>query len=122
MTSSIEEVKTIVNWRSPKDEELNQYCLRIYWVSWVRAVVVASDITVLPESKIADITPEIIRVVRDCFDLFPNQIMLVEHYPITNVPDGDVYLHLLLANKEFIRYEISNNELMRLIRKPIQQE
>ena len=117
----MEEVKTIVNWLS-EDDELNQYRLRIYWISWVRAVVVASDITVLPGRKIADITPQIIRLVRDCFDLFPNQIMLVEHYSISNVSDGDVYLHLLSVNNEIIRYEISKNELMCLIDKQIQQK
>ena len=115
----IEEVKTIINWLSPEDDELNQYRLRIYWVSLVKAVVVASDITVLPKRKIADITPQIICLVKDYFDLFPNQIMLVEHYPVTDAPDRDVYLHVLCVNNEAIRYEISNNELIQLIGKLI---
>ena len=115
----MEEVKTIVNWLS-EDDELNQYRLRIYWIGWVRAVVVASDITVLPGRKIADITPRIIHLVKDCFDLFPNQIMLIEHYSISNVPNEDVYFHLLFVNDEVIRYEISKNKLMCLIDKQIQ--
>ena len=111
----IEEVKTIINWLSPEDDELNQYRLRIYWVSLVKAVVVASDITVLPKRKIADITPQIIRLVKDCFDLVPDRLMLVEHYPISI--HEELYLHVLCVNNEFIRYEISNNELTQLIGK-----
>ena len=86
LASLIEEIKIIINWLSEEDDELNQYRLRIfYWVSWVKAVVVASDITLLPGNKIADITPRIIRLVGNYFDLFPNQIMLVEHYPVSSL-------------------------------------
>ena len=46
LASLIEEIKIIINWLSEEDNELNQYRLSIfYWVSWVKAVVVASDIT-----------------------------------------------------------------------------
>ena len=84
-----DKVKIIINWLSKEDDELNQYRLSLYWVSLVRAVVVVSNITNLPGRKIANITPQIIRLVKDCFDLFPNQIMLVEHYPISSL-DGDL--------------------------------
>lgn len=115
----IEEVKVIINWLSEEEDELNQYRLRIYWLSWIRAVVVASNITSLPGKKIADITPEIIHFVSNNFDLSVNKVMLVEHYPLANVADGDVYLHLLFVNHEVIRYEISKDKLTRLIGKPI---
>ena len=121
LSSLMEEVKTIVNWLS-EDDELNQYRLRIYWVSWTKAIVIVSDITSLPGRKIADLTLQIIRLVKDCFDLFPNQIMLVEHYSISNVPNGDVYFHLLSVNNEVIRYDISEDELTCLIGLPIKQE
>ena len=115
----IEEIKIIINWLSEEDDELNQYRLRIfYWVSWVKAVVVASDITLLPGNKIADITPRIIRLVGNYFDLFPNQIMLVEHYPVSSLYT-ELYLHVLCVNNEVIRYEIDKNELTQLIDKPI---
>ena len=117
MTSLSDKAKIIVNWLSPEDDELNQYRLRIYWLSWVRAVVVASDITVYPGRKIANITPRIICLVRNRFNLFPNQIMLVEHYPLASVLDADVYFHLLIVNNEVIRYEISKDELTLLIGK-----
>ena len=104
-----DEVKIIVDWLS-EDNELNQYRLRIYWLSWTKAIVIVSDITGFPGRKIADLTLQIIRLVRDYFDLFPNQIMLVEHYPISSLRE-DLYLHVLYINNETMRYEISEDEL-----------
>ena len=115
----IEEIKIIINWLSEEGDELNQYRLHIfYWVSWVKAVVVASDITLLPGNKIADITPQIIRLVGNYFDLFPNQIMLVEHYPVSGLHE-ELYLHVLCVNNEAMKYEIDKDELTQLIDKPI---
>ena len=111
----IEEVKIIVNWLSQEDDELNQYRLRIYWLSWIKAVVVASDISCFPGRKIADITPRIIHLVDDCFELFSNNIMLIEHYPSDNLLGEDIYLHVLLRNNETMRYEINEHELTQLI-------
>ena len=110
----IEKVKIIINWLSPEDDDLNQYRLRIYWLSWVKAVVVVSNITNLPGRKIANITSQIIHFVNDNFDLSTNQIMLVEHYPISSL-DENLYLHVLCVNNEAIKYEISEDELTQLI-------
>ena len=109
----MDEVKIIIDWLS-EDDELNQYRLRICWLSWTKAIVIASDITCLPGRKIADITPQIICWVSNCFDLFPSNIMLVEHYPISSLRE-DLYLHVLYVNNEAMRYEISKDKLMRLI-------
>ncbi len=114
LASLIEETKIIINWLC-EDDELNQYRLRIYWLNWIQAVVVVSNITELPGRKIADITPRIICLVADCFDLFPSNIMLVEHYPRGNLLNKDVYFHVLFKNNETMRYLISKDELTRLI-------
>ena len=124
LTSLSDEVKIIINWLSEKDDELNQYRLHIYRLNWIRAVIVVSNITVFPGRTIADITPRIICFACDYCDLFADKIMLVEHYSISNVPNEnvpneDVYFHLLFANNEVTRYEISEDELTRLIGKPI---
>ena len=111
----IEEIKIIINWLSEENDELNQYRLGIYLLSWSKAVVVASNITYLPGGKIADITPRIICLVGDYFDLCPRNIMLIEHYPSDNLLDEDKYLHVLLKNNEIMRYEINEHELTRLI-------
>ena len=115
----MDEANIIIYWLSPEDNRFNQYRLRIYWLSWIRAVVIASNITVFPGRTIADITPEITCLACEYCDLFPDKIMLVEHYSISNVPNGDVYLHLLSVNNEIIRYDISEDELTCLIGKPI---
>ena len=99
---------------SPEDDDLNQYRLRIYWLSWIKAVVVVSNITNLPGRKIANITTQIIHFVNDNFDLSTNQIMLVEHYPISSL-DENLYFHVLCVNNEVIRYEVSEDELTSLI-------
>ena len=114
----IEEVKIIINWLSKEDDELNQYRLRIYWLSKLKAVVVVSNVTNLPGRKIADITPQIIYFVSNNFDLSTNKVMLVEHYPISSLHEN-LYLHVLCVNNEVIRREISKDELTQLIGKPI---
>lgn len=110
----IDEVKIIINWLSEEDDELNQYRLRIYLLSWVKAVVIASDITHFPGRKIADLTPRIVCLVSDYFDLCPSNMMLVEHYPISSLRE-DLYLHVLHVNNEAMRHEINEDELMQLI-------
>ena len=114
LSSLMEEVKIIINWLS-EDDELNQYHLRICWLSWIKAVVVASDMTHFQGRKIADITPRIIHLVSDYFDLCSCNIMLVEHYPSENLLDEDIYLHVLFKNNETMRYEIDEDELTRII-------
>ena len=110
----IEELKITINWLS-EDDELNQYRLRIYWLSSTKAIVIASNITYLPGRKIADITPQIISFVSNNFDLSVNRVMLVEHYPNSGLLHEDLYLHVLYVNNEAMRYEISKDKLMRLI-------
>lgn len=117
----IEKVKIIINWLSEENNKFNRYRLRIYWVSRDKAVVVASDITLVRGNKIADLTLQIIRIVRYYFDLSSNQIMLVEHYPISSL-HTELYLHVLYVNNEFIKYEISKDELTWLISKSIEQK
>ena len=108
----IEEVRITINWLS-EDDELNQYRLRIYWLSWTKAIVIASNITDLPGRKIADLTPQIIRFVSNNFDLSVERVMLVEYYPTSSLCE-DLYLHVLYVNNKAMRYEISKDMLMRL--------
>ena len=109
----IEELKITINWLS-EDDELNQYRLHICWLSWTKAIVIASNITDLPGKKIADITPQIIRFVNNNFDLSVDRVMLVEYYPTSSLRE-DLYLHVLYVNNEAMRYEISEGMLNRLI-------
>ena len=119
MKSLSDEAKVIINWISKEDDELNQYRLSVYRLSSIRAVVVASNVTVFPGRRIADITPRIIHIACEYCDLLPNNIMLVEHYPIANLPDAKVYLHVMFINNEAMRYEISQDKLIWLIGKSI---
>ena len=99
-----------------EDDELNQYRLRICWLNCVRAIVIVSNITSFPGRKIADITPQIICFINKSFNLSNDKVMLVEHYPINSLHE-DLYLHVLWANNETVKYEISKDELIRLIGK-----
>ena len=113
----IGETKIVINWLSSEDK-LNQYRLRIYWLTKVKSIVVVSNITDFPGRKIADITPRIIYFVNNNFALASDKIMLVEHYPINSLHE-DLYFHVLYVNNEAIRYEINKDKLTRLIGKPI---
>ena len=106
---------------SEDDRELNQYLLRICWLSWIRAIVIASNITSFPGKKIGDITPQIMCFINHNFDLSKNQVMLVEHYPISSLHE-DLYLHVLCVDDKAIKYEISKDELTKLIGEPAGQK
>jgi hypothetical protein len=112
-------VDTVFSWESEVDYKLNKCRIRIYWVTWEKAVVVATDMTDNSGSKIANVTKELLRFIYHIYDLVPCKIMLVEHYSVNNSFQDDTYLQVLLVNDEVIRYKIDQNRLMKLTEKSI---
>jgi len=60
-----------------------------------------------------------VRFASRLYNLAPNKMMLIEHYPLKSSPDEDIYLQVLLRNNESFRYEIAQSKLTQLIGKPI---
>ena len=114
------EVDTVFDWQSEKDPAHNQCRIRIYWITWEKAIIVATDISEnSADSKIAKCTKEIISFASNLYDLFPNKTMLIEHYPKQDLSDEDIYLQVLLTKDKTVRYEIEREDLIRLINKQI---
>ena len=102
-------------WKSEESYQPNECNIRIYWLNKVEVVVIASNVIVFPSVTVASITQEIIDFVCDNFDLLPHKMMLVEHYSFGNLSNEEFYFHVLYTNNEARIYEISPNELTRII-------
>ncbi|VEP12268.1 hypothetical protein H1P_140051 [Hyella patelloides LEGE 07179] len=116
----VNEIDTVFVWESKGDYVHNRCRVRIYWITEEKAVIIATDVTKNPGRKVANVSKEIISFFSNLYNLVPGKTMLVEHYPMSNLPDGDIYLQVLFVNKEAMRYEIGRNELKQLLGKPIQ--
>jgi hypothetical protein len=112
-------VDRVFSWESKVDHELNKCRLRIHWITWDRAIVIATDLNNNPGRKIAKVTQEIISFISHSYDLTPSKMMLIEHYQISDSPEQDTYLQVLVTNGEVIKYEIDKNRLKELIKKPL---
>ncbi|MEY2858686.1 MAG: hypothetical protein RLZZ74_2999 [Cyanobacteriota bacterium] len=97
--------------------------MRVYWITWDKAIVIATDLTNNPGRKIANVTKEIISFTSHIYDLVPSKIMLIEHYLISDSSDADTdldtYLQVLLTNNGVVKYAISNSQVSELIGLPI---
>ncbi|MGB5634939.1 MAG: hypothetical protein WBM44_13180, partial [Waterburya sp.] len=71
------DIDTFFFWESQTDYKPNQCRMRIYWITWEKAIVIATDLTDNPGRKVANVTKEIISFVNKIYDLAPNKIMLV---------------------------------------------
>lgn len=114
-----DDVDTVLEWRSEGDLYLNRCRMRICWITWEKAIVIASELEDNHGKQITFATKEIIRLVTNLYDLVPNKIMFVEHYPAENEPDEDIYLQVLITKDEAVRYEIKRHKLTKLIGKPL---
>lgn len=114
-----DDVDTVLEWREEGDLYLNKCRLRIFWFTWDTAIVIASELSDNHGKQITFATTEIIERVNNLYNLVPNKIMFVEHYPVENKPDEDIYLQVLLTKNEAVRYEIKRHKLTELIGKPI---
>lgn len=113
------DVDTILEWRDEGDLYLNRCRLRIYWFTWDTAIVIASELPDNHGKQITFATREIIGLATNLYDLVSNKIMFVEHFPVENEPDEDIYLQVLLTKNEAARYEIKKSKLLELVGKPL---
>ena len=111
-------VDTIFEWKSAED--CRYKCrIRIYWLTWETAIIIATDINDNSSCPVASATREIVRFATDAYDLAPNKTMLIEHYRTDNAANKDTYLQVLLVDNEPVRYEMERSKLVGLIGKQI---
>lgn len=112
MTNSVD---TVFEWKKEGNYESNKCRIRIYWLTWEKAIVIVTDLGDRFGRQIANATEEIISFAADFYHLAPNKTMLVEHYITVNLYDEDTYLHVLLVDDEPIRYKMKRSNLIKLI-------
>lgn len=117
--SDFTQVDTVFEWKEEGDADYKICRLRIYWLSWDTAIVIAINCSDKPVQRIDNTIKKIIFLIRHNYDLAPNKIMLIEHCPAENYSDEDTYLQIMLINNEAIRYEIDRSLLVELIGKTI---
>ena len=116
MTHSVD---TVFEWKSKGNHQANKCRIRIYWLTWETAIIIATDLQQNSSRQIASATQEIVRFATNFYNLAPNKTMLVEHYPVDNPAHEDTYLQVLLIKNKPIRYEIQKSKLVELIGKQI---
>lgn len=112
-------VDTVFEWKTKKKYECNKCRIRIYWVTWETAIVIATDINEHLGLQVANATKEIISFVTDFYNLAPNKTMLVEQYLTGNSSDEDTYLQVLIMGSLSLRYEVKISKLIKLIGREI---
>lgn len=114
-----DDIDTVLNWIVEGDSKSNKCRVRIYWITWEKAIVIVTNITYYSGRKITDATKEIISFVTNIHSLSPSKLMLVEHYPASNLSEEDLYHQVLLTNNEAIRHEIDRSKLLKLLGKTV---
>ena len=112
-------VDTVLSWKAKECDKPNKCRIRIYWITWEKAIVIATDITAHPGITIDNTYDKIVRLARIHYDIAPNKLMLIEHYSTNDLLDKDIYFQILVINNQFIRYEIDKSELTKLLGKQI---
>ena len=110
---------TVFFWKSKKNKKSHKCSIKTYWITWEKAIVIATNLTDEIGQEFRDITKEIINFINKEYQLSPKKIMLIEHYPKNSISNKEIYLQVLLTDRRFIRYEIDKKKLVALINKSI---
>lgn len=113
------DVDAVFSWNSEVDREPNACRLNIYWITWEKALVIATEITHNPGRTMHHAIQEVIEFAQNFYDLAPNKMMLLEHYKNPNSAQDDTYFQVLISGDEIIRYEIEKSALIQLLGKTI---
>ena len=107
-------IEDIVFFWNPKGKP-HKCSIKTYWITWEKAIVVATNLGYKHNQKLRNITEEIINFINEKYKLSPNKTMLIEYYPENCISNKEMYVHILLTNYGFIRYVIEKKRLAALI-------
>ena len=109
------DIDTVFRWQSEQSPKSNQCRIRIFWITWEKAIVVVTNMDDNRNNEIAAATVEIVSFASNFYNLAPNKMMIVEHYRSPD-SDNDIFFHVLLVKDRTIRYEIEQSKLLELIK------
>ena len=108
--------ESIFTWLTKEDSVESCCHLRIYWLSFDRAVVIVSDLSDNLGLSITDAVEELITLVCSNFKLTPSKIMWLEHFPTQNPQELDIYYGVQLVSNQIIRYQLTMEYIKTLLR------
>ena len=94
-----DDVDTIFLWKSTKSDTFNKYRIRIYWVTWEKAIVVVTEPSDNQDKKVDNAIEKIASFCDRTCDLVRQKIMWIEHYPVGNSSDKDTYPSLIILGE-----------------------
>ncbi|MGB5710502.1 MAG: hypothetical protein WBM44_06295, partial [Waterburya sp.] len=81
----------------PKQDFDSQCRLRIYYLTFDKAVVIVSELANNPGKSIADTATQLIHLVCYRFGLAPYKVMWVEHFFSGYLKESETYDHVILT-------------------------
>ena len=96
--SMADDIDTILLWDSNSDDSLQKYHLRIYWISWEKAIVIIRKINGLADEMIFNTTEELVHFVCQEYQLKIEKIMWIEHFAASKSSNLDTYFQASLFN------------------------
>ena len=84
-------IDTPITWYSKTDQTQCKCRLRVYKVSFDKAIAILSELEDNPGRSIIDESSSLIHLVCDALALSPRKTMWVEHYPYGYLQEEDIY-------------------------------
>ena len=107
--------ESIFSWKTREDKVESRCYLRIYWLSFDKAVVIVSELSDNFGFSITDAGEELITLVCSHFKLTLSKIMWLEHFPTHNPQELDIYYGVQLFSNQIIRYQLTKKSVERLL-------
>lgn len=115
--SMADDIDTILIWKSNQDNSSQKYHLRIYWVSWEKAILIIRKINDQPDEIIFNTTKELVYFVCQNYQLKPGKIMWIEHFAANKMFALDTYFQASIFNTEVVQHKVEQSKLETLIGK-----
>ena len=90
-------IDTPITWYSQAAQTKCHCRLRIYRITFEKALVIVSELDDNPGRSITDEALTLIDLVCQEFDLFPGKTMWFEHYPVGYLKDDETYEQVMLV-------------------------
>ena len=104
-------VDTPITWYSQTAQTYCQCRLRIYKITFEKAVVIVSELLNNTGRSITDEALTLIRLVCHEFALSPGKTMWFEHYPVGYLKDDETYEQVMLVQSHTYSTRVSKQKI-----------
>lgn len=108
-------IDTVITWYSQIAQSKCKCHLRIYKISFDKAIVIVSELEDNPGRSIADESSSLIYLVCDEFALSSSETMWFEHYPASYLKDDETYEQVTLVKDYTYSTRISKQKIEDLL-------